>query len=135
MAEIPILKDLLEYRKQLQSKDQLIDQSSQVNEQLKPSKYSLNSLEAIIIAIIIAIVFLFIYAYVGKTDVRYSTGLTVMAVAFLLTMSVLDSPEKKFFQIVTAIIFVLVLIEIVGYEVLRIIKLQNRMITYELLGI
>lgn len=117
MNEIPIISSILKYR------------NKSIQESTKETQYT--SFQAYSAAAIVVLVITFFYCVIKKQDIRYSTLLTIGAVSFLVTMMILDSPEQKFYRLIAALVIALIIFEIVGYEIMRVLRDRNRAVTIE----
>lgn len=88
--------------------------------------YAISSRKAYLYAIIISILVMLIYIAFKRQHVRYSTALTIFAVTFLIVVDFLDFPDQHWFQIISFLVIGLLLFEIIGYEIMRILQKQNK---------
>ncbi len=121
MAEFAGLQSILDLRNQLRNQD------------IKQHKLTNN--QAYLIAVLVAIVVIILYLYLFKRQARYSTILTIGAITFLIVLDFLDFPDQRWFRTITIIIIGLLIFEIVGYEVMRLLKERNTEITLEKIGL
>jgi hypothetical protein len=98
-----------------------------LREQLvEPRRYTFTNLQAYLIALVTAVIGVLIYIQLrGRSEVRYSTALTIGAIIFLVILNLLDFPDRRWVEILTVLVIAGIVLEIVGYEVLRIIKRRN----------
>jgi hypothetical protein len=116
MEEIPFLSSILNYR------DKIIKEN-------QSAEFSI--FQAYSFSIFITFLVIFLYCLIKKRDIRYSTLLTIGAIVFVLSMMLIPSPEQKFYRVVAVLVVALLVFEILGYEIMRIMRERNRAVSIE----
>ncbi len=91
--------------------------------------YRFTNNQAYLIAAIVVILVVILYVFlVGRKEVRLSTALVVAVIAFLVVVDTLDFPDRRWFRVLTTVIIAFAIIEIIIYEIYRVLNNENKII-------